>query len=49
MQQSCTSIKSRDQQPLHISFCAFFGLQVLIRLIKVKKLDQKERMISSTA
>ncbi|KAG8071171.1 hypothetical protein GUJ93_ZPchr0006g42131 [Zizania palustris] len=31
------------------SLCAFFGLQVLVGLIKVKKLDQQERLITGTA
>ncbi|KAM0971377.1 hypothetical protein ACFX13_019566 [Malus domestica] len=30
-------------------FCAFFGLQVLIGLIKVKKFDERERLITGTA
>ncbi|XP_071735457.1 protein ACTIVITY OF BC1 COMPLEX KINASE 8, chloroplastic [Rutidosis leptorrhynchoides] len=30
-------------------FCAFFGLQVLIGLLKVKKLDQREKLITGTA
>ncbi|WOL15496.1 hypothetical protein Cni_G24277 [Canna indica] len=29
--------------------CAFFGLQVLIGVLKVKKLDQQERLITGTA
>ncbi|RLM78610.1 hypothetical protein C2845_PM12G18240 [Panicum miliaceum] len=29
--------------------CAFFGLQVLVGLIKVKKLDRQERLITGTA
>uniref|UniRef100_A0A0E0K1H0 ABC1 atypical kinase-like domain-containing protein n=1 Tax=Oryza punctata TaxID=4537 RepID=A0A0E0K1H0_ORYPU len=31
------------------SLCAFFGLQVLVGLLKVKKLDQQERLITGTA
>ncbi|CAA2981548.1 uncharacterized aarF domain-containing kinase At1g79600, chloroplastic [Olea europaea subsp. europaea] len=31
------------------TFCAFFGLQVLIGIFKVKKLDQRERLITGTA
>uniref|UniRef100_A0A0D9VHG3 ABC1 atypical kinase-like domain-containing protein n=1 Tax=Leersia perrieri TaxID=77586 RepID=A0A0D9VHG3_9ORYZ len=31
------------------SLCAFFGLQVLVGLIKVKKLDQQEKLITGTA
>ncbi|XP_066321905.1 protein ACTIVITY OF BC1 COMPLEX KINASE 8, chloroplastic-like [Miscanthus floridulus] len=31
------------------SLCAFFGLQVLIGLVKVKKLDRQERLITGTA
>ncbi|KAL5212568.1 hypothetical protein ABZP36_023415 [Zizania latifolia] len=31
------------------SLCAFFGLQILAGLIKVKKLDQQERLITGTA
>ncbi|CAN6244832.1 unnamed protein product [Urochloa humidicola] len=31
------------------SLCAFFGLQVLVGLIKVKKLDKQERLITGTA
>ncbi|EOX92249.1 ABC2 isoform 2 [Theobroma cacao] len=30
-------------------FCAFFSFQVLIGIIKVKKLDQRERLITGTA
>ncbi|TQE09326.1 hypothetical protein C1H46_005062 [Malus baccata] len=30
-------------------FCAFFGLQVLIGLIKVKRFDERERLITGTA
>ncbi|TQE02256.1 hypothetical protein C1H46_012127 [Malus baccata] len=30
-------------------FCAFFSLQVLIGLIKVKKFDERERLITGTA
>ncbi|XP_048335075.2 protein ACTIVITY OF BC1 COMPLEX KINASE 8, chloroplastic [Ziziphus jujuba] len=30
-------------------FCAFFGFQVLIGIIKVKKLDERERLITGTA
>ncbi|XP_008440678.1 protein ACTIVITY OF BC1 COMPLEX KINASE 8, chloroplastic isoform X2 [Cucumis melo] len=30
-------------------FCAFFGFQVLIGLIKVKRLDERERLITGTA
>lgn len=29
--------------------CAFFGFQVLIGIIKVKKLDERERLITGTA
>ncbi|PKH47933.1 hypothetical protein CRG98_050395, partial [Punica granatum] len=29
--------------------CTFFGLQVLVGIIKVKKLDQRERLITGTA
>ncbi|KAK7350834.1 hypothetical protein VNO77_09825 [Canavalia gladiata] len=29
-------------------FCAFFGLQVLLGIIKVKKLDEQERLITGT-
>lgn len=29
--------------------CAFFGLQVLIGIIKVKKFDERERLITGTA
>ncbi|XP_027076762.1 protein ACTIVITY OF BC1 COMPLEX KINASE 8, chloroplastic [Coffea arabica] len=31
------------------AICAFFGLQVLIGVVKVKKLDQRERLITGTA
>jgi len=31
------------------SLCAFFGIQILLGLIKVKKLDQQERLITGTA
>ncbi|KAA8530920.1 hypothetical protein F0562_005621 [Nyssa sinensis] len=30
-------------------FCAFFGFQVLFGVLKVKKLDQRERLITGTA
>lgn len=30
-------------------FCAFFGFQVLFGLLKVKKLDQREKLITGTA
>ncbi|KAK9949736.1 hypothetical protein M0R45_005252 [Rubus argutus] len=30
-------------------FCAFFGFQVLIGIIKVKKFDERERLITGTA
>ncbi|KAJ9541042.1 hypothetical protein OSB04_027548 [Centaurea solstitialis] len=30
-------------------FCAFFGIQVLFGLLKVKKLDQREKLITGTA
>ncbi|KAK6118403.1 hypothetical protein DH2020_047820 [Rehmannia glutinosa] len=30
-------------------FCAYFGLKVLIGLVKVKKFDQRERLITGTA
>lgn len=29
--------------------CAFFGVQVLIGIIKVKKFDERERLITGTA
>ncbi|PSS36723.1 Protein kinase-like domain protein [Actinidia chinensis var. chinensis] len=31
------------------TFCAFFGFQVLFGLLKVKKLDQRERLLTGTA
>lgn len=31
------------------SLCAFFGLQILLGVLKVKKLDQQERLITGTA
>ncbi|XP_057972420.1 protein ACTIVITY OF BC1 COMPLEX KINASE 8, chloroplastic [Malania oleifera] len=31
------------------AFCAFFGVQVLFGILKVKKLDQQERLITGTA
>lgn len=31
------------------TFCAFFGFQVLFGLVKVKKLDERERLITGTA
>lgn len=39
------------QMPATIAyiFCAFFGFQVLIGLIKVKRLDERERLITGTA
>lgn len=39
------------QGPATISyiFCAFFGFQVLFGLLKVKKLDQREKLITGTA
>ncbi|XP_019459324.1 PREDICTED: uncharacterized protein LOC109359203 [Lupinus angustifolius] len=30
-------------------FCAIFGLQVLIGIVKIKKLDERERLITGTA
>ncbi|KAK7317010.1 hypothetical protein RJT34_00883 [Clitoria ternatea] len=30
-------------------FCAFFGFQVLLGIVKVKKLDERERLITGTA
>lgn len=30
-------------------FCAFFGLQILFGILKIKKLDQQERLITGTA
>ncbi|XP_078444473.1 ABC2 homolog 13 [Wolffia australiana] len=32
-----------------LALCAFFGVQVLVGLLKVKKLDQQERLITGTA
>ncbi|KAG6645974.1 hypothetical protein CIPAW_08G160600 [Carya illinoinensis] len=29
-------------------FCAFFGFQVLFGIIKVKKLDERERLVTRT-
>ncbi|KAL7104468.1 hypothetical protein ACP275_08G246600 [Erythranthe tilingii] len=39
------------QMPATIAYilCAFFGLKVLIGMIKVKKFDQRERLITGTA
>ncbi|KAK6125755.1 hypothetical protein DH2020_040502 [Rehmannia glutinosa] len=39
------------QMPATIAyvFCAFFSLKVLIGMVKVKKLDQRERLITGTA
>ncbi|KAK4485967.1 hypothetical protein RD792_008621 [Penstemon davidsonii] len=39
------------QMPATIAYtlCAFFGLKVLIGMLKVKKLDQTERLITGTA
>ncbi|CAH8391122.1 unnamed protein product [Eruca vesicaria subsp. sativa] len=39
------------QTPANIAytFCAFFSLQVLIGVIKVKKFDQREKLITGTA
>ncbi|KAL8160490.1 hypothetical protein V2J09_002027 [Rumex salicifolius] len=31
------------------AFCTFFGLQVLVGIIKVKKFDERERLITGTA
>jgi hypothetical protein len=31
------------------AFCAFFGFQVLLGIVKVKKLDETERLITGTA
>lgn len=39
------------QTPATIAYtvCAFFSLQVLIGVIKVKKFDQREKLITGTA
>ncbi|KAI3462019.1 hypothetical protein Pfo_018682 [Paulownia fortunei] len=39
------------QMPATIAyfFCAYFGLKVLIGIVKVKKIDQRERLITGTA
>jgi hypothetical protein len=39
------------QMPATIAYsvCAFFGIQILLGLLKVKKLDQQERLITGTA
>ncbi|CAD6250591.1 unnamed protein product [Miscanthus lutarioriparius] len=39
----------RGPATIAYSLCAFFGLQVLIGLVKVKKLDRQERLITGTA
>ncbi|OEL15513.1 hypothetical protein BAE44_0023470 [Dichanthelium oligosanthes] len=39
----------RGPATIAYSLCAFFGLQVLLGLVKVKKLDQQERLITGTA
>ncbi|KAG2659306.1 protein ACTIVITY OF BC1 COMPLEX KINASE 8, chloroplastic-like [Panicum virgatum] len=39
----------RGPATIAYSLCAFFGLQVLVSLIKVKKLDRQERLITGTA
>ncbi|CAL5021294.1 unnamed protein product [Urochloa decumbens] len=39
----------RGPATIAYSLCAFFGLQVLVGLIKVKKLDKQERLITGTA
>ncbi|RLN07263.1 hypothetical protein C2845_PM11G08920 [Panicum miliaceum] len=39
----------RGPATIAYSLCAFFGLQVLVGLIKVKKLDRQERLITGTA
>ncbi|KAH6835148.1 ABC2-like protein 13 [Perilla frutescens var. hirtella] len=39
------------QMPATIAYvlCAFFGLKILIGMVKVKKLDQRERLVTGTA
>ncbi|KAF8653053.1 hypothetical protein HU200_062492 [Digitaria exilis] len=39
----------RGPATIAYSLCAFFGLQVLVGLLKVKKLDRQERLITGTA
>ncbi|KAG2651807.1 hypothetical protein PVAP13_1NG316200 [Panicum virgatum] len=39
----------RGPATIAYSLCVFFGLQVLVGLIKVKKLDRQERLITGTA
>nr|CAB3450155.1 unnamed protein product [Digitaria exilis] len=39
----------RGPATIACSLCAFFGLQVLVGLLKVKKLDRQERLITGTA
>ncbi|CAN6238417.1 unnamed protein product [Urochloa humidicola] len=39
----------RGPATIAYSLCAFFGLQVLVGLIKVKKLDKQEKLITGTA
>ncbi|KAK3158271.1 hypothetical protein QOZ80_2AG0134990 [Eleusine coracana subsp. coracana] len=39
----------RTPATIAYSLCAFFGLQVLVGLIKVKKLDRQEKLITGTA
>lgn len=39
----------RGPAMISYTFCAFFGFQVLFGLLKVKKLDQREKLITGTA
>ncbi|TVU29563.1 hypothetical protein EJB05_21135 [Eragrostis curvula] len=39
----------RTPATIAYSLCAFFGLQVLVGLLKVKKLDRQEKLITGTA
>lgn len=42
-------IPSQGPATMAYLFCAYFGIQVLIGIVKVKKFDQRERLITGTA
>ncbi|KAG7953430.1 hypothetical protein I3843_12G109700 [Carya illinoinensis] len=41
--------RERERRRGRHVFCAFFGFQVLFGIIKVKKLDERERLVTRTA
>jgi hypothetical protein len=45
----CLQSKFQGPATVAYSLCAFFGLQVVVGLMKVKKLDRQERLITGTA